>query len=135
MARQNGNKAIATKEQKLKAIEDYKAGTKTAKQIAEQFGSTNKNLIHAWKYEVEERAKGERVDELKNTGYSSEAAKRILELEQEVVEYQKKLAEQVLIVDLLKKLRAQPNFQLEKNVNGLTDIIRNLNQKKKPVRY
>lgn len=65
MAKQKGNKAIATKDQKLKAIEEYKAGIKTTKQIAEQFGSKNKNLIHAWKYEFEERAKGERVDELK----------------------------------------------------------------------
>lgn len=105
-----------------------------AKQIAEQFGSTNKNLIHAWKYEFEERAKGERVDELKNTGYSSEATKKILELEQEIVEYQKKLAEQVLINDLLKKLRMQPNFQPEKSATGLTDIIKSLNQKKKPVK-
>lgn len=134
MTKQKGNKAIATKDQKLKVIEEYKAGIKTAKQIAEQFGSTNKNLIHAWKYEVEERAKGERVDELKNTGYSSEATKKILELEQEVIEYQKKLAEQVLIVDLLKKLRSQTNYQPEKSATGLTEIIRNLNQKKKPVR-
>ncbi len=134
MAKQRGNKAIVTREQKLKAIEEYKAGLKTAKQIAEQFGSMNKNLIHAWKYEVEEKAKGERVDELKNTGCSSEAAKRILELEQEVVEYQKKLAEQVLINDLLKKLRMQPNFQPEKSASGLTEIIRNLNQKKKPLK-
>lgn len=134
MAKQKGKAPIATKEQKLKAIEDYRAGLKTAKQIAEEFGSANKNLIHAWKYEVEERAKGERVDELKNTGYSSEAAKKILELELEIVEYQKKLAEQVLINDLLKKLRSQSNFQPEKNVTGLTDIIRNLNQKKKPVK-
>ena len=45
MTKQKGNKAIATKEQKLKVIEEYKAGIKTAKQIAEQFGSTNKNLM------------------------------------------------------------------------------------------
>ncbi len=134
MAKQKGKAPIATKEQKLKAIEEYKAGIKTAKEIAEQFGSGNKNLIHAWKYEVEERAKGERVDELKNTGYSSEAAKKILEMELEIVEYQKKLAEQVLINDLLKKLRMQPNFQSEKSASGLTEIIRNLNQKKKPLK-
>ncbi len=134
MAKQKGNRAIATKEQKLKVIEEYKSGTKSAKEIAEQFGSSNKNLIHAWKYEFEERAKGERVDELKNTGYSSEAARRILELELEVVEYQKKLAEQVLINDLLKKLRNQSSYQPEKNATGLTEIIRSLNQKKKPVR-
>ena len=134
MAKQKGKKEISTREQKLNAIEEYRAGSKTAKQIAEQFGSTNKNLIHAWKYEFEERAKGERVDELKNTGYSSEATKKILELEQEIVEYQKKLAEQVLINDLLKKLRMQPNFQPEKSATGLTDIIKSLNQKKKPVK-
>ncbi len=131
MAKQKGNKAIATKEQKLKAIEEYRAGIKSAKEIAEQFGSSNKNLIHAWKYELEEKAKGERVDELQNTGYSSEAAKRILELELEIAEYQKKLAEQVLINDLLKKLRMQSSFQPEKSANGLREIIRNLNQKKK----
>lgn len=83
---------------------------------------------------MEEKAKGERVDELQNSGYSSEAAKKILDLELELAEYQKKLAEQVLINDLLKKLRMQPNFQPEKNVTGLTDIIKSLNQKKKPVK-
>ena len=56
--------------------------------------------------------------------------KKILDLELELAEYQKKLAEQVLINDLLKKLRMQPNFQPEKNVTGLTDIIKSLNQKK-----
>lgn len=131
MVKQKGK---ATREQKLKAIEDYKSGIKTAKQIAEEFGSSNKNIIHNWKYEFEERAKGERVDELQNTGYSSEAAKKILELELEIVEYQKKLAEQVLINDLLKKLRSQSSYQPEKNATGLTDIIKSLNQKKKPVK-
>jgi transposase-like protein len=134
MVKQKAKAPIATKEQKLKAIVDYKAGIKSAKEIAEQFGSTNKNLIHSWKYEVEERAKGERVDELQNTGCSSEAAKKILELEQEIVEYQKKLAEQVLINDLLKKLRSQSSYQPEKSATGLTDIIRSLNQKKKLVK-
>jgi hypothetical protein len=57
-----------------------------------------------------------------------------LELELEIAEYQKKLAEQVLINDLLKKLRMQPNFQPEKSASGLTEIIRNLNQKKKPLK-
>ena len=134
MTKQKGKKAIAITDQKLKKIEEYKVGMKTAKQIAEEFGSTNKNLIHAWKYEFEEKAAGERVDELKNTGYSAEAARRILDLEQQVVECRKKLAEQFLINDLLKKIRNQPNFQPDKNVTGLTDIIRNLNRKKKPVR-
>ncbi|MFN9066734.1 MAG: hypothetical protein ACK5V3_05860, partial [Bdellovibrionales bacterium] len=134
MAKQKGKAPIVTKEQKLKAIEEYRAGIKTSKQIAEEFGSSNKNLIHAWKYEVEERAKGERVDELQNIGYSSEAAKKILELELEIIEYQKKLTEQVLINDLLKKLRNQNSYQPEKNATGLSDIIRSLNQKKKPVK-
>lgn len=134
MSKRKGKSPIATKEQKLRAIEEYKSGIKSAKQIAAEFGTSNNNLIHAWKYELEEKAKGERVDELQNSGYSSEAAKKILDLELELAEYQKKLAEQVLINDLLKKLRMQPNFQPEKNVNGLTDIIKSLNQKKKPVK-
>jgi transposase-like protein len=134
MAKQKGNAPIATKEQKIKAIEDYKAGVKTAKEISAEFGSKNNNLIHAWKYEFEERAKGERVDELKNTGYSPEAARKILDLEFEIVEYQKKLAEQVLINDLLKKVRSQSTFQPEKSASGLTEIIRSLNLKKKPVK-
>ncbi len=134
MVKQKVKVPIATKEQKLKAIEEYNSGIKTSKQISEEFGSNNRNLIHQWKYEIEERAKGERVDELKNTGYSSEAAKKILELELEIIEYQKKLAEQVLINDLLKKLRNQSSYQPERSVTGLTDIIRSLNQKKKPVK-
>ncbi len=52
----------------------------------------------------------------------------------QIEEYQKKLAEQVLINDLLKKLRSQTNYQPEKSAAGLNVITRNLNQKKKPAR-
>ncbi len=47
MAKRKGKSPIATKEQKLRAIEEYKSGIKLAKQIAAEFGTINNNLIHA----------------------------------------------------------------------------------------
>lgn len=121
-----------SKEEKLKAIADYQSGRKTAKEIAEEFSTNDLNVIHRWKYEFETKAKGERVEELKSNGYAVDAAKRIRELESEILEYQKIVAEQAVILDLLKKHRTQQNSVFEKRSSGLTDIIKQLDQKRKP---
>lgn len=121
-----------TVEEKKKAVSDYQSGKKSAKQIAEEFKSTDHNLVHRWKYELETRSKGERVEELKSNGYAVDAARKIRELEAEVLEYQKKVAEQTVIIDLLKKQRSQKSSVFEKRSSGLTDIIKELDLKRKP---
>lgn len=121
-----------TTEEKQKAVSDYHSGKRSAKQIAEDFESKDLNLVHRWKYELEDRSKGNRVEELKNTGYAVDAAKRIRELEAEVLEYQKIVAEQTVILDLLKKHRSQRNSVFAKRSSGLTDTIKQLDPKRKP---
>lgn len=120
-----------TLSEKQKAVADYQAGKKTAKQIATEFNSSDKNLVHRWKYELETRNQGKRVEELKSNGHAADAAKRIRELEAEVLEYQKIVAEQAVILDLLKKHRTQRNSVFEKRSSGLTDIIKELDPKRK----
>ena len=121
-----------TIQEKQKAVADYQSGKKTAKQIAIDFDSKDLNLVHRWKYELETKAAGERVEELKAGGHAVDAARRIRELEAEVVEYQKVVAEQAVIVELLKKHRMQGNSVFEKRYSGLTETIRQLEQKRKP---
>jgi len=91
-----------TLSEKQKAVADYQAGKKTAKQIAAEFNSSDNNLVHRWKYELETRNQGQRVEPPKGNGQAVDAAKRIRELEAEVLEYQKIVAEQAVILDLLK---------------------------------
>lgn len=121
-----------TTEEKQKAVSDYHSGKRTAKQIADDFDSKDTNLVHRWKYELEVKSNGGRVEELKNNGYAVDAAKRIRELEAEVLEYQKIVAEQTVILDLLKKHRAQRSSVFGKRSSGLTDTIKQLDPKRKP---
>ena len=117
--------------EKKKAVADYQSGKKTARQIAEAFKSGDLNLVHRWKYELEEKSTGERVEELKSNGYAAAAARKIRELEAEIIEYQKKVAEQAVIVDLLKKLQSQNSSVFEKRSSGLSETIRQLDPKRK----
>jgi len=61
-------------------------------------------------------------------------AKRIIELELEIEEYKKKLAEQVLITELLKKLGPSKNSVLESELTGLIRTSNQLDQKRKRVK-
>lgn len=87
--------------------------------------------IYRWRHELNQIKQGEQIDTLQTQGYSFEQAKKILELEAEIVEYQKKLSEQVVINDLLKKLHGPQNSALVKSASGLTDTIKLLGPKKK----
>lgn len=107
-----------TREQKDKAVDDYISGAKTSSEIARELG-TDINNIYRWKTLRTEQAKGVRVEELIAEGYNKEAANRILNMELELEEYKKKLAEQVIIVDLLKKLQTSNNSAPESELTGL----------------
>lgn len=119
-------------ELKKKIVQEYLSGGKTASEIAEANGFGNDpGRIYKWRHELNQISQGEKIDVLKSEGYSFLQAKKIHELEQEIFEYQKKLAEQVLITDLLKKLHASKNSAPEKNVSGLTETMRLLAPNKK----
>jgi len=63
------------------------------------------NLVYHWKAEAEAAQREDRASEIKAGGVRDPRdIKRILDLEDELKEYKKKLAEQIPINDLLKKL-------------------------------
>ena len=119
-----------TQQQKDWAVEQYLSGALSAEQIAAKLGA-DVQYIYRWKILKEERAKGLRIDELVSDGRSLTDAKKIFELEQEVEQYKKKLAEQVLINDLLKKLPGNEIYQSESELTGLIRTMNSSDRKRK----
>lgn len=122
-------KRFFSEEIKKQAIEDYVSGRRSASQIATELGVAQ-GVIYKWKVRLDENAKGARIDELQGQGASFDQARHILELETELAEYQKKVGQQALLIDLLKKLQP-PNSPLANASNGLTDIIKHVARSKK----
>lgn len=120
-----------TKEQKDQAIDDYLSGDRSAQQIAADL-DTDVQAIYRWKTAREEKQKGARFEELIEEGNSYGQAKKIMELEAEIEEYKKKLAEQVIINDLLKKLQTSKSSQPESELTGLIKTMNGSAQKRKP---
>ena len=67
-------------------------------------------------------------------GLSTQAARKILSLEAELKEYQKKVAQQAVIIDLLKKLQTSTNYQPESELTGLIDTSKKLARSRKPAK-
>ncbi len=122
-----------SREIKKKAVEDFVSGQKTAQQLADELGYKDANRIYAWKSLFEEKKKSERKQELQKQGVSLEMLRRLDELEAENEELKKALGEKSLMVDLLKKI--QPSSSVYgRNVTGLTDTIKQLGPKRRPVK-
>jgi len=121
-----------TQEQRKKAVEEYISGSKSAAQIAAELG-TDPTHIYRWKVATEEKAKGARIDALEAEGHDPEAARKILKLEEELEEYKKKVGEQSLIIDLLKKL-PQRSSRPESELSGLIDTMKSSARKRKPAK-
>ena len=64
-------------------------------------------MIDKWRVRQEGKARQERIGELGAEGHHPQDAKRIQRLEEELVEYKKKVGEQTLIIDLLKNSGSQ----------------------------
>lgn len=122
-----------TDDQKQAAVDEYVSGRRRAEDIAKSLG-VPQGYLYKWRVQLEERVKGARAEELESMGHSKHDAERIQALEAELEEYKKKLAEQVMINDLLKKLRAQGIYPHESELIGLIKTTKNLNQKKKPLK-
>ena len=119
-----------SKDDKRLAVEDYVSGRNTPQEVANSLNIAV-GLLYKWRADLEESGKEDRVLELKDEGLSAEHARRIQELEEQVLEYQKKVGEQTLVIDLLKKLRQSPNFRPESELTGLIDITKSLAPKRK----
>jgi hypothetical protein len=91
---------------------------KPAPEVAAEIGC-EPHHIYRWKTLHEEKKKGLRLDELMDEGNSRAMAERLLEKELEIEMYQKKVAEQSLIIDLLKKSRIEGISVPESELTGL----------------
>lgn len=76
-------------------------------------------------------SEGARIDELEAQGMSPQAARKIQQQEAEIEEYQKKVAQQAIIIDLLKKLQPSTSLQPESELTGLIDTTRKLARSKR----
>ncbi len=106
-------------EDKARAVDDYVSGRRTAAQIGAEL-SCAPNLIYRWKAEADAARRDDRATAIEASGVRDpHDIKRILDLEDELEEYKKKLAEQILINDLLKKLRDSRTSAPESELTGL----------------
>ena len=122
-----------TDEQKQKAVAEFLAGTKSTEQISIENG-VEVGVIYKWKAQLDSAAKGQRVEELESQGMPSQMVRKMLQMESEIEEYQKKVAEQSIIIDLLKKLQTSPRSAPESELTGLIETSRRLARAKKPVK-
>jgi transposase-like protein len=109
--------SIESPEHKAKAVSDYLAG-KPAPEVAAELGCETQH-IYRWKTLHEEKQKDLRLDELMDEGNSKVMAEKLREKELEIEMYQKKVAEQSLIIDLLKKSRIEGISVPESELTGL----------------
>lgn len=122
-----------TDEQKRTAVDDYVSGRKTAAQVAAE-NDVPVGVVYRWRVQLDEQAKGARIGELEAQGMSPQMARRFQQQEAEIEEYQKKVAQQAIIIDLLKKLQTSTNFQPESELTGLIDTTRKLARSRRPAK-
>jgi len=112
---------------KKRMVGQYLSGERTAQEIAAEHDLDTAH-IYTWKTQLERLEKAERIGELESTGMSPDEARRMQELEEELEAYKRKVAEQSVVIDLLKKLH--PNYQSEKRSSGFIETKRRLGQKR-----
>lgn len=117
------NKRQFSEEAKRQAVEEFVSGRRKAAEIAAELGLAQ-GVIYKWRVQLEDKARQVRVDELSSAGHHPKDAKRIQRLEEELAEYKKKVGEQTLIIDLLKKLRQSKISLPESELSGLIDTIK-----------
>lgn len=118
-------------EDKARAVDDYVSGRKSTAQIAAEF-SCSPNLIYRWKAEADAAQRDERAAEVEASGVRDPRdLKRILDLEDELEAYKKTVAEQTVLIDLLKKLDQSKSSQRESELIGLIRTTKNSGQRRK----
>ena len=118
-----------SEETKRQAVDDFVSGRRTAADIAAELGLAQ-GVVYRWRVQLEEKAREARIDELGTEGHHPHDTKRIQRLEEELIEYKRKVGEQTLIIDLLKKLRQSMIYLPESELSGLIDTIRSSARRK-----
>jgi len=116
---------------KKRIVQEYLSG-RPAIELAEAEGLVP-GMIYRWKTQLEDRERVERIEEIQSTeGVSLEQARKIRELEEELLAAKEKIADQAMVIDLLKKI--QPNSASEKRSSGYIETKRSLDRKRGPVK-
>ncbi len=126
-------KRIFTELTKQQAVQDYVSGKKTVQQLADEL-EVSTGLIYKWRVTLDEQAKGVRVAEFEAQGASTEMAKLLLQKDEEIHAYQKKVGEQAVIIDLLKKLQTPSSFQSESELSGWIATTKKSDRKRRPAK-
>lgn len=88
---------------KRQIVAEYVSGRSSAELIAKR-EKLVRGQIYKWRVQLEQREREERVESIaESEGVSLDQARRIRELEEELAATQRRLAQSVLEVDLLKK--------------------------------
>jgi transposase-like protein len=122
-----------SEQEKTKAVEEYTSGLKTAVEVATEL-DVAVGLIYRWKSDFESKVRTGKIDELTERGLSRAAGLKIQQQADEIEAYQKKVAEQSLIIDLLKKLQTSDPSVRESELNGLIATMKRSDRKRKPVK-
>ena len=103
-------------EYKRQIVQEYLQGGIKSAALAEREG-IERGQIYKWKIQLDNLARGERIEEIADTeGVSLDQARKIRELEEELEATQRKLAQVVLECDLLKKI--QPGSPFARRSSG-----------------
>ena len=124
------NRRKFPQQQRDQAVAQYLSGEKSAPQIAAELNCDVQN-IYRWKTLYEEKNKGLRLEQLIDEGNSKAMAEKLLEKELEIEMYQKKIAEQSIVIELLKKSRIEGISVPESELTGLIKTIKKPAQKRK----
>jgi len=89
---------------KQRIVTEFIQGDLSAAEIAKREGIEAAH-IYSWKSKFERQAKQKRIDVLVDEGSSIEAARRILELEEELVDAKQLIAAYAMANEFLKKIQ------------------------------
>lgn len=120
-----------TLEFKKELLDKYYKGEITPAQLASEH-DLHVEQIYKWKYEIEGQRPKKRLKELQAEGRSSDDIRHIMQLEEELSEYKKKVGELSLENELLKKLKT--GSQPTRSVSGFIKIKQELDQLKRRVK-
>ena len=117
------NRRKYSEEFKRQVVEDFVSGRKTAGQLAAEHGFSSAQ-IYQWKSQLKVQDRTQHFNALVDSGYSREQAERIQQLEDELAQYKRMVAQQALELDLLKKLERGGPSRSESELTGLIDIMK-----------
>lgn len=122
-----------TDEKKKEILDAYISGAKSASELAQEH-QIAQGLIYQWKSDQGLKDRNNRIHELTEEGMTRAMAIKIQQQEAEIEAYQKKVAEQAVIIDLLKKLQTSNSYQSVSELTGLIGTTKKSVRKRGPAK-